>query len=302
MAALIVIILFLLYVNNVNKKISDLERENRELKRKLIEYQSDTVTERKVETVNVQSQATVKTRQIIPDRTPNVESRRVLSEEEKQALKQKRERSEKEKKNTTILITGSILIVPAAIVFLMSTWNTISNIIKTFVLVLLIGVFLGASRIAKERFKLEKASNTFFYLAMAYIPICFLSCSIFGLFGDYFSIYGDGRYTYLAVSMVLTAGIYYLNYLTRKSNALLCGSILAQISALILFGLIFEENILLTAIILLIYNIALILLTKKNESLELMKYFYSIYYWAFSYISCIYNNIIYVMDFTASCS
>ena len=275
MAALIVIILFLLYVNNVNKKISDLERENRELKRKLIEYQSDTVTERKVETVNVQSQATVKTRQIIPDRTSNVESRRVLSEEEKQALKQKRERSEKEKKNTTILITGSILIVLAAIVFLMSTWNTISNIIKTFVLVLLIGVFLGASRIAKERFKLEKASNTFFYLAMAYIPICFLSCSIFGLFGDYFSIYGDGRYTYLAVSMVLTAGIYYLNYLTRKSNALLCGSILAQISALILFGLIFEENILLTAIILLIYNIALILLTKKNESLELMKYFYN---------------------------
>lgn len=275
MAALIVIILFLLYVNNVNKKISDLERENRDLKRKLLEYQSNTVTERKVETINVQSQTTVKTRQIIPDGTSNVEPRKVLSEEEKQALKQKRERSEKEKKNTTILITGSILIVLAAIVFLMSTWNTISNIIKTLVLVLLIGVFLGASRIAKERFKLEKASNTFFYLAMAYIPICFLSCSIFGLFGDYFSIYGDGRYTYLAVSMVLTAGIYYLNYLTRKSNALLCGSILAQISALILFGLIFEENILLTAIILLIYNIALILLTKKNESLELMKYFYN---------------------------
>ena len=57
----------------------------------------------------------------------------------------------------------------------MSTWNTVSNVIKTVVLVLLIGVFLGASKIAKEEFKLEKASNTFFYLAMAYIPICLIS-------------------------------------------------------------------------------------------------------------------------------
>ena len=73
---------------------------------------------------------------------------------------------------------------------------------------------------------------------MAYIPICLISCSIFELFGYYFSIYGDGRYTYLAMSMVLTAGIYFINYRTRKSNILLAGSILSQILGVILFGLI----------------------------------------------------------------
>ena len=125
----------------------------------------------------------------------------------------------------------------------MSTWNSISNIIKTVVLVLLIAVFFGASKIAKEKFKLEKASNTFFYLAMAYIPICFISCSVFSLFGKYLSIYGDGKYTYLAVSMVITSGIYYLNYRIRKSIPLLYGSLLSQICSIILFGLIFEENI-----------------------------------------------------------
>ena len=42
--------------------------------------------------------------------------------------------------------------------------------------------------------------------------------AIFGLFGEYFSIYGDGRYTYLAFSMLLTAGIYYLNYRIKKET------------------------------------------------------------------------------------
>lgn len=59
-------------------------------------------------------------------------------------------------KNTAILITGAILIVLSAIVFLTSTWNVIPNILKTMVLVLLAFVFAGASKIAKTKLKLEK--------------------------------------------------------------------------------------------------------------------------------------------------
>ena len=265
MAILIIVILFI-YLYNMDKTIKELQKENKELKIKLAnlaDLDKITVSEREIEDNNVQ----VKAKAVI--------EKQELTEEEKLERKLKRERQERETKNTTILITGAILIVLAAIVFLMSTWNTVSNMIKTVVLVLLIGVFLGASKIAKEKFNLEKASNTFFYLAMAYIPICLISCSIFGLFGNYLSIYGEGRYTYLAMSMVFTAGIYYLNYKMRKSDVLLAGSVLSQICSVILFGLIFSKEISLIIILLLIYNIFLIKLTKNNAIMELLKIFYN---------------------------
>ena len=227
--AFLVIVIFLIYIYNMDKIIKNLQKENKELKRKLAnlaDLDKVSVSEREINENNTQVKSVENVQKLTQT---NSEIKKELTEEEKLERKLKRERQERETKNTTILITGAILIVLAAIVFLMSTWNTVSNIIKTVVLVLLIGVFLGASKIAKEKFKLEKASNTFFYLAMAYIPICLTSCSIFGLFGRFLSIYGEGRYTYLAMSMLFTAGIYYLNYKKRNSNALLVGSILSQI-------------------------------------------------------------------------
>lgn len=278
---IIIVIAFLFYAYSMDKMVKDLQKENKELKKKLAnlaDLKNVTVSEREIEENNVQVKSIEtlqKLRQTIPNNKIVTEEKNELTEEEKLERKIRQERKERETKNTTILITGAILIVLAAIVFLMSTWNTVSNIIKTVVLVLLIGVFLGASKIAKERFKLEKASNTFFYLAMAYIPICLISCAIFELFGHYLSIYGDGKYTYLAMSMLLTSGIYYLNYQTRKSNTLLFGSILSQICSVILFGLIFSSEMSLIIILLLIYNIVLIRLTKEHSSIELLKIFYN---------------------------
>ena len=272
---LILIIIFFVYIYNMDKTIKNLQKENKELKRKLAnlaDLNKATVVEREINENNVQVKSVENVQKLAQS---NPEIKKELTEEEKLERKLEKERQERETKNTTILITGAILIVLAAIVFLMSTWNTVSNIIKTVVLVLLIGVFLGASKIAKEKFKLEKASNTFFYLAMAYIPICLISCSIFGLFGKFLSIYGEGRYTYLAMSMLFTAGIYYLNYKRRSSNALLAGSVLSQIFSVILVGLIFSSEISLILILLLIYNIALIKLTKRDFGIELLKIFYN---------------------------
>lgn len=283
---LLIVLIFvgIRYVNKTNANIEELKKEIKKLKieNSILKgnVKEEELEEKQVEISNPRQTIPSKnsvSRQTIPSRqtifSENVNERKVLTEEEKLKLKIKREAEERERKNTTILITGSLLIVLAAIVFLMSTWNSVSNIVKTAVLVLLIGVFWGASKIAKEKFKLDKTSNTFFYLAMAYIPICLISCSVFGLFGDYFSIYGEGRYTYLALSMLFTSGIYYINYKIKASQPLLYGSVLSQICSVILFGLVFSKDILLILIMLLIYNIALILLT-KNSDIDLLKYFY----------------------------
>lgn len=167
-------------------------------------------------------------------------------------------------RNLSILITGSVLIVLAAIVFLTTAWQTIPDFIKTVVLFLVAFVFIGASKLSKEKYHLEKASKTFFYIGMAYLPICLLSISIFGLFGEFLSAAGDGKYIYLGFSTLVLSLLYY--FISKRSNDryLFYGSLLSQILSVILFTLLFEERILLVCINLLLYNLLLMLVTKDT--------------------------------------
>jgi hypothetical protein len=166
--------------------------------------------------------------------------------------------------NLSILITGSIFIILAAIVFLITAWKTIPDFIKTITLFLVTFVFLGASKISKDKYHLEKTSKTFFYIGMAYLPICLLSISIFGLFGTYFSITGEGKYIYLGISTLILAFLYY--FISKKSNDryLFYGSMLSQLFSVILFTLMFEERLFLVFVNLLLYNLLLVLITKDK--------------------------------------
>ena len=194
-----------------------------------------------------------------------VSERQYASEETKQ--------KEREQNNTGILITGAVLIVLAAIVFLMSTWTVLPDILKTGVLMLVAVVFFGLSNVARDKYKLDKASNAFFYIGMAYIPICLISISIFGLMGRYLSIYGEGRYIYLTGVGLVTSAIYYVFYNARKNRTLLYGSIISQISTVVLFSLIFENEEIILIAGLLIYNIVLTLLGvyRKEEKIKFIE-------------------------------
>lgn len=186
----------------------------------------------------------------------------------KKAVAQKVKIDKTEQKNITILITGAICIILAAIIFLSSTWSAIPNLLKTAVIILLTFVFLGASKLAQEKFNLPKTGKTFFYIAMAYIPISLLSISIFGLFGEYLSINGDGNYLYLALSSILVAIIYYMIYKKYNNKYMLYGSILSQVFTIVATNLIFGTEILAITITLLLYNILLIMLTPNCDLLK----------------------------------
>jgi len=237
----ILLIIFIAYIYSTSKKIEKLEKENLSLKKEINELKGG--INKKIEQV----------KEVQKDVTVN------------QIVKEKKKVNPNEQKNTSILITGALLIILSAIIFLMSTWNAIPNLLKTLVIILLVGVFLGASKIAKNKFHLEKTSSTFFYMAMAYIPICLISCSVFGLFGKFLSIYGEGRYIYLACSSIITSLIYFINYKSNKNKGLFYVSFIAQVSSVILFSLIFESSIKLITINLLLYNIVLLLLSRNKE-------------------------------------
>ena len=179
--------------------------------------------------------------------------------------KPKNEMSEKEIKNSTILVTGAILILIAAIVFLTSTWNTTLDLVKTFIVFFMFLVFLGSSFIADKYLHIKQTSKVFLYLALSYLPLVFLSVSLFHLLGDYLSISGEGKYIYLFLSSCILSIIYY--YIMKKKNDIFfsIGSILFQILSIVLLSLVFTSNITIIFILLSIYNLLLhYLYDKKN--------------------------------------
>ena len=282
--ASVVVLILLICVYNANNRIKELEKENKRLKQEILfmknkQNEDVAVVESVNEEVSEKVQTQIPQKNVLKEKIP-------LSEKEKKRIALEKEKKEREARNTTILITGAILIVLSAIVFLMSTWYTIPNILKTSVLVLLIAVFFGGSKIAKEKFGLEKTSNTFFYMAMAYIPICLFSISILGLFGDFLSLTGDGRYIYLTMMGSVTALIYYVIYKQNNSKILFYGSILSQVFSVVLFSLIFDSRLEFISLNLLIYNLLFILLTSQKNN-QLIKNIYAIIPYISTFMICI---------------
>lgn len=254
-------ILTIILVIQINKN-DKLQKEIFKLKNELKKYQSTTDF-----AITPSTDSTISTNNTIPSNTSN------NAQANLHTLKttKKEKMDSQASKNLSVLITGSILIVLAAIVFLTSTWQSIPNILKTLILFLLAAVFLGASKISKEKFHLEKASQTFFYIAMAYLPICLISISFFGLLGEFLSITGAGKYLYLGFSALILAILYYVISQKQKDHYLVYGSVLSQLLAIILITLMFEERIFLVFINILLYNILLMLLTKQKIFKDIYK-------------------------------
>lgn len=172
--------------------------------------------------------------------------------------------SSQEFKNSLILITGAVLIVVAAISFLVSTWYTSANYLKTFVLIVMLLVFLGASFVAEKYLKLKQTSKVFYYIAFSYIPIIFLSISLFGVLGNYLSFSGEGRYIYLLFSCLLISFIYII-YMNKKNSLFLCIlSLVFETFSFIFLVLLFTNNINIILISLIIFSILLNLMYKSN--------------------------------------
>ena len=121
------------------------------------------------------------------------------------------------------------------------------------------------SKMAKDKFNLVNASNTFFYIAMAYIPICLYSISFFKLFGEFLSYSGEGKYLYFTLANIVIAIIYMYQYKKNKSLVLVYGSILMQYLAVIFFGLIVQAKYEMVMLALCLYNILVYIFAENFE-------------------------------------
>lgn len=124
--------------------------------------------------------------------------------------------SKEETKNNLILITGAFFIVLSAFIFLATTWNSTGNFFKTIMIFSMLIIFYAVSKISLVKFNLKQTSRVFLYISLCYIPISLFSISLFRLFGDYLSLFGNGKYIYFSLSCLLVSIIYIFYYKKDK--------------------------------------------------------------------------------------
>jgi len=171
-------------------------------------------------------------------------------------------------KNNVILITGAIFIILAAIVFLGSTWNVISSPIKSLIMFLFIFIFLGASYIAEKKFNLVKTGKTFFYIAMAYIPILFTSLWVFGIIKDLFDEALINSFAYFSGVFLITGIIYYAFSRIKKSRVLFYLSVVSGLFAVVCFALIFTKDEVLVNVAICLYSLLVTLIAILSNKLD----------------------------------
>ena len=269
---LVVILIYLIYTINqkdeeikkLKKYVNSIRKENETLR----EYVRKVVNTGEIpESIDVVREETIKQAEKVNVIQNEVIKQRQAEEKPKVAVKVKEPINKEDTKNTTILALGAVFIILAAIVFLVSTWNVIPNIVKTVVLLVFVEVFLVLSKVAKEKFGLKNASSAFFYIAMAYIPICLYSISIFKLFGEFLSIEGEGRSLYFMIVNIIMAVIYYINYQKNKSPILIYSCILMQYLSVICLGLVLSESLTLVLLCVGLYNLLIYMFSREKETI-----------------------------------
>lgn len=167
-------------------------------------------------------------------------------------------------KNIIIVAIGAIFVVLSSIALLLSTWSVMPEFVKTVIMLIAIAFFYGCSKASDKYIDNKLIANIFFYITMAYIPVCLFSISAFGLIGDYLSLRGAGRYLYFTAISIIVSLIYYAGAKSRNSRVLFDGSIIAQFLAAAILGFIIEENIFISISLALVYNIVIMLIARSE--------------------------------------
>jgi hypothetical protein len=123
-------------------------------------------------------------------------------------------------KNLNIILTlGTVFIFLAGLIFGTSSWSVIGDEVKTLLLLVVGTIFFGVSYVCKNVLKIEKTSFTFWALGTMFLPLCLMSIGYFGLLGQYFSLKGQGKFIFCAISSLICIPIFYISF-TKYSKQL----------------------------------------------------------------------------------
>lgn len=186
----------------------------------------------------------------------------VLSEEEKA-----------QKRYKTLLALGCALVLLAGIIFAVTEWTSLSGFYKTIALITASLVFFIMSFVSEKMFKLKSSAITYYILGNVFSIVTFISAGYFNVFGNWFSLNGEGVKLYEAFLWGIVGALTYFGYIkyyNRKLFYILDLAILMIISSVLNFFTVGKDVLLLVEIIILA---VFALISSKNEIVKIANTF-----------------------------
>ncbi|GGP07240.1 hypothetical protein [Oceanobacillus neutriphilus] len=100
----------------------------------------------------------------------------------------------RERNITWLLILGVSFLLISGLVVATSTWDQMGALLKVITLLGVSVFFLALSGLSSRFLKIEKTAFAFLTLGSLLLPIAIIGIGYFGLFGDYLTLTGEGRY------------------------------------------------------------------------------------------------------------
>ncbi|MFD1065977.1 hypothetical protein [Oceanobacillus locisalsi] len=123
--------------------------------------------------------------------------------EEQEGAKPKKEKPVREPKTaeqvrerniTWLLILGVSFLLISGLVVATSSWDQMGPLLKVAALLGVAVFFLALSGLSSRFLKIEKTAFAFLTLGSLLLPIAIIGIGFFGLFGEYLTLTGEGRY------------------------------------------------------------------------------------------------------------
>lgn len=126
---------------------------------------------------------------------------------------------DKETKKIDILLKlGVGMVLISGILFSTTSWDFISNTIKSFVLIAFGLLFILLSIFTESKLKLYKSSYMYWILGISFFLLGIIAMLYFGVFGTYLTYDGNGRYLSYVITYFTVFGLSIATYLKYPKN------------------------------------------------------------------------------------
>jgi hypothetical protein len=168
-----------------------------------------------------------------------------------------------------LLILGAAFIIIAGLIFATTAWGVLSNGIRAVVIFSFSAVFFLCSSLAERKLGLKKTGILFYTLGSVFLPITLIAAGYFEVFGNWFSLFGDGRFLLLGVTFAALSAVCLKGSADYKSPVFAWANLIGSSAAVCFFIRQITDKTDIFAVIASVYGLAVIFLAeilRKRQS------------------------------------
>ncbi|MBQ7136488.1 MAG: hypothetical protein IJO43_00740 [Bacilli bacterium] len=125
------------------------------------------------------------------------------------------------KKIDMLLKLGVAMVFIAGFIFATTSWNSISPILKMLLLLIVSVLFIFLSKFCENKIKIKSTIYLYWILGMAFLMFMVINAGLDSLFGNYFSLNGEGYLLYGMFAFTILSVLGFLSYINFNNKKFL---------------------------------------------------------------------------------